>query len=257
MNTIYQNFANNTSLTTSSINPLPQKLETPIHYTYVNYDEEELEDFNEEDENGNSSIIFSSIQGREDIVRSLVDQGAFVNHQNYNGETALYWAASQGHENIVDLLIENGANLNICNLDGVTPIHSASANGHCNIIGKLFKNGAFVNAQDEDKDTPIHYAVREGKQDAVEFLIRKCNARNDIKNDDNETPLELAVCLEPSGTGPYSAIIKILTSSSNSCSYSNHYDMDSDLNMKKMNLDSRSQFGKFNQFQTNNQPIIF
>lgn len=245
-NTLYQNFSANFSSNGQN--------NSPFHYTVEEEEDEYMEDFNDEDENGNSPLIFASLQGKEEFARTLVDQGTFVNHQNHNGETALYWAASEGNEPIVDLLIENGANLNICNLDGVTPLHVASANGHCNIIAKLIKNGAYINAQDEEKDTAVHYAVREGKQDVVEFLVRKCFARTDIKNEDQENALELAMCLEPTCMDQtYTTIIKILTNSVNNFT-SNHGNCE-DM-MKKMSIDTKNhRFGGFN-LSAQNNPIF-
>jgi len=194
---------------------------TPLHYYVETVHIDEDDDLNEEDENGNSSLIFAVISGREDLVRSLVDQGAFVNHQNHIGETALFWGASQGLEKIVDFLIENGANLNISTLDGVSPIHMAATNGHLRVLEKLVRNGAYVNFQDEDRDTALHYAVREGRGEVVDFLINSCGARVDIKNDDLETPLDLAQCLEPCcPETSYSQIIKILSMRMNSPSSS-------------------------------------
>jgi len=205
MNNVFQPFCFSTTenLSRDPVQYFVEELPSDIH--------EDDEDFNDEDENGNSSLIFAALQGKEDLVRTLVDQGAFVNHQNHNGETALYWAASQGHEKCVDFLVENGANLNVCNLDGVSPAHVAAANGHCNIVAKLIRNGAYVNAQDDVKDSILHYAVREGQKEVALFLVEVCKAKVDIKNEDLETPLELAQCLEPSCMdGTYSSIIKIL-----------------------------------------------
>jgi len=190
-----------------------------VDFIIVDQSSDDLDDYlNDEDESGNSSLIFACLEGNADLVRNLIDQGAFVNHQNQNGETAAYWASSQGNENILEILIENGANLNICNLDGVSPAHVAAANGHRNIVEKLILNGAFVNAQDEVKDSVLHYAVREGKTDVVEFLVVNCKARVDLKNEDFESPLDLAQCLEPMCEQPYNTIVKILQSLSNSSS---------------------------------------
>jgi len=203
---------------------IPKEVDPPIQYfieeLQVEEDEEmDVEDFNDEDENGNSSLIFAVLQGKEDLVRALVDQGAFVNHQNLNGETALYWASSSGLEQIVDILVENGANLNICNLDGASPAHVAASNGHCGVLRRLVQNGAYINAQDEDNDSVLHYAVREGQREVVEFLVRVCNAKMDVKNEDSETPLELAECLEPCcNDGQYAGIVKFLSEASSSSS---------------------------------------
>jgi len=190
------------------------KMQEPIKYYLQEYDDMEFSELNEEDESGNTHLIFAASQGREDLVQAYINQGANVNHQNLNGETPLYWAVSEGHESIVDFLIENGANLNICTLEGVTTAHIAAANGHLNILIKLIRNGAYINAQDGEMDSILHYAVRECQQQIVEFLVKSCNAKVDVKNEDLETPLELALCLESSCGGQYSSIIEFLSASS-------------------------------------------
>jgi len=190
------------------------RLQDEVDFIIVDREDDDMDEYlNEEDEHGNSSLIFACLENNSELARNLIDQGAFVNHQNKAGETAIYWASAQGSEEILEILIENGANLNICNVDGVSAAHVASANGHRNIVEKLARNGAFINAQDEVKDSVLHYAVREGKTEIVEFLIRKCMARVDIYNDDYESPLDLALCLEPTCGKPYDNIVKILQSS--------------------------------------------
>jgi len=174
----------------------------------------EFSEMNEEDENGNSSLIFAVQQGREDAAVDMIDQGAFVDHQNINGETALFWASTEGHESLVNILLENGANPNVCRLDGASPLHLASANGHLNIISLLVKNGAFVNVQDEVLDTPLHYAVRECKMDVIDLLVKRYSAKLDMKNEDLESPLDLACCLVTSDQKTeYEYIVKALSSS--------------------------------------------
>jgi len=217
MNSIY-NFSSPSSSTlfesSLQMNVPPMSTQQPIKYYVDEYDEMEFSELNEEDESGNTLLIFAASQGREDLVQAYINQGANVNHQNLNGETALYWAVSQGHESIVDFFMENGANMNICTLEGCTTAHIAAANGHLDILFKLIRNGAYVNAQDGEMDSVLHYAVREGQSKIVEFLVKSCNAKVDVKNEDLETPLELALCLESSCGGQYSSIIEFLSATS-------------------------------------------
>jgi len=180
-------------------------------YSQLFHLSDDEDDFNEEDENGNCPLIFAVTSGRLDIVRSLVDQGAFVDHQNRSGETALYWACFQGLDTIVDFLIENKADLNIQNLEGVSPVHIAAANGHVSVLRSLIKNGAYVNIQDEAMDTPLHYAVREARLEIINFLIVECNACKDIKNEDIESPFDLAESLEAVDPQNYQAIVRYLS----------------------------------------------
>lgn len=184
------------------------------HISEIDDEMDSFEEMMEADENGNNMLVFAVCQGREDLVISFADQGGFLDQQNYKGETALYWASSLGFENIVDVLLEYGANANITTVEGVSPLHIASANGHLQIVRKLVQNGAFVNGVDDENDTPTHYAVRENQFEVVRILAKECNARTDLKNEDLETPLELAQCLEESNPGEYSNIIQLLNPSS-------------------------------------------
>jgi len=153
---------------------------------------------NEQDHNGNTPLMWSVAQGREDLIQLLVDQGAYVNLQNFAGETALYLAASRGFSRICAFLLENGADISVTTLEGCGVAHIAAANGHIEILNILRVNGAFMNAQDEEGDTPLHYAVREGKENAVVYLVKECKVDVDMRNEDLESPLELASCLDES-----------------------------------------------------------
>jgi len=153
-------------------------------------------DVNKRDHNGNSPLHWAASEGNDEVVQLLVDSRADVNMQNFAGETPLFIAASRGLDSTVALLCELGANPNIPNIDGASPLHMASASGFGNTVMLLLSKGAFANAQDDAGDSPLHYAVREERLDIVELLVTRCNACVDIKNDDYETPLQLASCLE-------------------------------------------------------------
>jgi len=195
----------------------------------------EFSELNEEDENGNDAILFAVSQGRDDIVKTLVDQGSFVNHQNHKGETPLYWASALGLLGMVNFLLENGSNPNITTIDGVSPMHIAAANGHLAVVLRLAKNGGFVNAQDDEMDSVLHYAVRENRFEIVRTLVKDLCVRMDLKNEDMETPLELASCLNSSMNSDYASIVSILSPP--------RFDME--------NLRNHQNLGTINQVQAN------
>jgi len=153
-------------------------------------------ELNKQDHQGNTPLMWAVSEGNDDIVQLLVEQGANVNAQNFSGETALFVAATRGFDTIAQTLLENGANVQITNIDGVSPLHMAAANGNLSTMALLVRYGAFVNSQDDNGDSPLHFAVRENQSRLVEMLVSHCNADVDIVNDDQETPLELASCLE-------------------------------------------------------------
>jgi len=152
-------------------------------------------EINKQDHNGNTPLIWATLQNQEETIQLLLDNQASVNAQNFIGETSLFLAASYGYDNIVSILLEYGANPNICNLDGTSPLHMAAANGYENILETLFRFGAYLNCQDDCGDTPLHYAIRDEQLKIVEQLITRCNADVNICNEDQETPMDLASCL--------------------------------------------------------------
>jgi len=155
-----------------------------------------LSEINKQDHKGNTALHWATLQGQEDLVQLLVDNSAFVNAQNFAGETALILAASCGFDNVVSVLLEHGANPNICNLDGASAVHLAAAGGHLTTLDLLARYGAFVNGQDDCGDSPLHYAIREGRFKVVDQLVTRWSANVDLCNEEQESPLELASCLE-------------------------------------------------------------
>lgn len=58
-------------------------------------------------------LIIAARDGRIDIVRSLVDEGAPLDEVGAESGTAACWAAAHGHAHVVDLLLTAGANRHI------------------------------------------------------------------------------------------------------------------------------------------------
>ena len=92
---------------------------------------------------------------------------------------------------ITEFLLNNGSNPNSSDIEGVLPIHYASAIGNIRICKSLFEFGGFINSKDNQGDTPLFYAVRERKFDIVRALIQNFGANPHIKNEDNESIIDL------------------------------------------------------------------
>ncbi|MGC2096288.1 MAG: ankyrin repeat domain-containing protein, partial [Candidatus Sulfotelmatobacter sp.] len=54
------------------------------------------------------ALSVAASDGREDVARLLIDNGANVNDADINGCTALYWARTRGHGRIEELLRQHG-----------------------------------------------------------------------------------------------------------------------------------------------------
>lgn len=79
---------------------------------------------------------------------------------------------------------------------GDRPIHLAASRGNVSELNTLIRNGADVNLPGEHEYSAMHLAVLRGNYDAVRLLV-KAGADLSAKNDDAETPFDLAnICID-------------------------------------------------------------
>lgn len=117
-------------------------------------------------------LHFAVINGSEDCIRMLVQQGADVNLKD--NSSALHKAVIYDKINHIKLLIELGADPNIQNNDRRTALHEAAINGRLECGHILLENGADPNFVDDNQQTALHHASNYSK--FTELLIKyKCN----------------------------------------------------------------------------------
>jgi len=105
-------------------------------------------------------------------VQLLLDNGADVSAVDEKGNTSLLYASEYGYDEVVTLLLDKGADVNAVNMYGDTPLHWASARGYENVATLLLAAGADVNAVNGSNMTPLEMATRYRKN-AVANLIRE------------------------------------------------------------------------------------
>jgi ankyrin repeat protein len=82
-------------------------------------------------EGGRLVLTKVAYQGREQVVKLLIDKGANVNAQGGTYGSALTTASHIGHKPVVKLLLEtNQIDVNLEDKDGQTPLLFATQNGH-------------------------------------------------------------------------------------------------------------------------------
>ena len=86
-------------------------------------------------------LISSSENGKEDIVKALLEVGANVNQTDSDNNTALIKATENGHNKIVKLLIDNRADVNMENDYDETALSIARGNISRYIVGLLRSAG--------------------------------------------------------------------------------------------------------------------
>lgn len=97
---------------------------------------------------GNCRGLIYASGGSPDIVKILIEQGAYIESTDEVGYTPLIMAARQGQIEIVKYLLQKGANVNAKNVKGTTALMLAAGAGNLKIVKILIKAGAIINSFD-------------------------------------------------------------------------------------------------------------
>jgi ankyrin repeat protein len=125
---------------------------------------------------GRAPLHYAAREGRVEVIKLLLERGAYPNAWDNCDKTPLHYAAERGDVEIVRLLLEKGAYPNARDYRGRTPLHEAAKNGHVDIVRLLLEHGANPNAltfADWGEVTPLYYAAEKGYIEIVRLLVRR------------------------------------------------------------------------------------
>ena len=142
---------------------------------------------------GKTALHLVAHEGKEAIVRLLVDKGANVEARNKRGETALHIAAGKGNQVVLRLLVDRGADIDAKYNDETTALHLAANEGEEAMVRLLVDKGANVEARNKRGETALHVASQGGKK-AVVWLLVDSGADLESKSNNGRTALHHAVC---------------------------------------------------------------
>ncbi|XP_071961299.1 ankyrin repeat domain-containing protein 16-like [Antedon mediterranea] len=143
--------------------------------------------------NGRTPLHTAALHGRHDACQILLNHCS-VDVQDSCGSTPLMDAARAGFPEIVDDLINiHQADARKCDILGRQAIHLASLAGSVNVIQYLVtKQGIDVNIPSQPNAlTPLHFAAKEGKADAMTYLIQE-GANVNVQDTNCRTALHMA-----------------------------------------------------------------
>jgi ankyrin repeat protein len=132
------------------------------------------------------------INGRTEIVQSLIRAKVSLNAKDDNGRSALFIAASRGLSEIVELLLAAGAEIESLDTQNRTPLLAACAQGHFAAASRLLEAGAEMNPPGLDHQSALLHACRGGHLEVVGLLLSR-GAAVDVADSGGCTPL-LAAC---------------------------------------------------------------
>jgi ankyrin repeat protein len=107
-------------------------------------------------------------------------------------KTAIFNAAYMGDAEAVKIILAAGPDPDARDGFGATALHDAIFRANLEVMGLLLEYGFDVNAVVPSLGyTPLHYTVWLNRPEAVPLLL-KYNADKEIKNNDGQTPLQMA-----------------------------------------------------------------
>ncbi|KAL6720538.1 hypothetical protein ACLMJK_002462 [Lecanora helva] len=124
---------------------------------------------------GSSALILAASRGQEDIVESLLRNGANASIKDKEGGgTALLRAIDDGHEGVVKCMLKyEKIDVHVLDDYGRGLLHGAAIGGHINIVQLLLDQGLNINVRDKKGKTPLHEASQIDAFQIVQLLVSR------------------------------------------------------------------------------------
>ena len=119
----------------------------------INYSKTEI---NQQNAFGESALMMAAFMGRLDLVKRLInDKKAEFSHP---GWTPLHYAATNGHLDIVRFLLDKGAYVDPESPNQTTALMMAVRGGHIHVVKELLDRGANLSQMNQLQMTAIDFA---------------------------------------------------------------------------------------------------
>lgn len=125
-------------------------------------------------------------------LRDHIDSMSGYWHTTFS-KSPLSQAAYDGRNDIVKLMLEAGADVNRVQIFGMTPLLNALSNGHVEVVQTLLKAGARADARDSGRTSALMYAVDSLNPALVEMILEQ-NVDITHRDINKNTALRLARC---------------------------------------------------------------
>lgn len=140
-----------------------------------------------------SDIVRAVKKNNINQVKELIQSGYDINKPDIHGDTALILAAYEGKNEILKLLLEAGADVSV--LDPgmkATALHAAAYAGRTEAAKLLIEYNIDINKQGPYNGyTALHDAIWQNNIETAKVIIQ-AGADLNIKSNNGQTPLEMA-----------------------------------------------------------------
>jgi len=143
------------------------------------------------DDFGNS-VLHVALHERADdnVIRTIINQGARINAVDYNGKTPLRLALDYEMLEAAKIIADSGADPFITAADNRSPAEIAIAKGE--VYLRAVFSGRAINARDSSGNTILHYTARLGTPQLITVLF-ELGANRSIRNIAAESPNDIAL----------------------------------------------------------------
>jgi len=155
---------------------------------------------------GLSDLHCAVINDDKKLVETMIARIGFsklVNQASKDeyGMRPLHYAVLHEHPDMLDYLIECQANVNKTNLKGNTPLHMVAWLKNKSVAKKIIdtllkKNANLLGIKNNDGNTFLHLLIYDNDIDLINYISKNYTFNLAIKNNDLETPVQLAERLE-------------------------------------------------------------
>ncbi|KAF5666963.1 ankyrin protein [Fusarium denticulatum] len=151
-------------------------------------------------------LWYACVEGHEDMVKYLLEQGASTDVIFDDGENIIPTIVSGGSEKNLSLVLEKNPNLDTdCILaDGETPLFKAVYCGHGKVVSILLERGADVNRRSKYGNVPVFGAITNRQSETLRILLEHESIDLTQRDSFDRTALQIA---QQSGTSLMPAMV--------------------------------------------------
>ena len=145
---------------------------------------------NAQNKYGDTSLHIACYNGLEEVVRILMGSPQLdVNIAENDGNTALFLACFMGHDPVTSMLLgHEDIQVNKANVDLETPLMAACSAEHTGVVRLLLaRDDVDVNAQNKNKVTALMYSCITGAIENVRCLLDHADIDVNLENSNHET----------------------------------------------------------------------